>query len=107
MATVVWTTRAKAMRKKLYRNGTVEFGLNTAEKTAQIIADICDDLSQWPTSGFPEPLLKEASFLYRSRHINKRFKLIYRYDDIEDMVYIEDIWDTRRHPDNLTRRVKN
>lgn len=84
----------------------VEFGLTTAEKTAQTINDIVDDLSRWPTSGFPEPLLKEAPLFYRSRHINKRFKIIYWYDEPNDMVVIEDIWDTRRNPEFLTKRVK-
>ena len=63
MATVVWTTRAKAMRKELYRNGVVEFGHFIAEKTSQIIEDIADDLSRWPTSGFPEPLLKGTPYV--------------------------------------------
>ena len=107
MATVVWTTSAKIMRKKLYRKGIVEFGLITATKTAQIIADIADDLSQWPTTGFPEPLLKGTAHQYRARHINKRYKLIYRYEESNDTVYIEDIWDTRRSPENLTGRITN
>ena len=98
--------RAIAMRRKLYINGRTEFGITTAKKTAVIIEDIADDLSRWPTSGFPEPLLKGAPHLYRARHINKRFKLIYRYEENQDMVYIEDIWDTRRSPLNLTKRLR-
>ena len=106
MATIVWTTRAKAMRKALYRNGLLEFGQTTARKTSQAIDDIADDLSRWPTSGFPEPQLKDAPYLYRAKHINKRFKLIYRYEEKKDLVYIEDIWDTRRAPHNLTKRIE-
>ena len=93
------------MRKKFYRRGIVEFGVKTAENTAQIIEDIADDLSRWPTTGFPEPLLKGASHLYRARHINKRYKIIYRYDEENNTVYIEDIWDTKRSPENLTNRL--
>ena len=107
MATVKWADRATAMRFKLYRNGRLEFGLATAKKTARIIETIADDLSRWPTTGFPEPLLKGAPHFYRSRHINKRFKMIYRYDEENDIVYIEDIWDTKRSPENLTRRLKH
>ena len=106
MATIVWTATAKTMRRKLYRNGIVEFGVITAENTEKTIAGITDDLSRWPSTGFPEPLLKGATHLYRARHINKRFKLIYRYDESKDIVYIEDIWDSRRSPENLTRRMK-
>ena len=106
MATVVWTKRAKAMRRSFYHNGVIEFGLTTAEKTAQIIEDIADDLSRWPETGFPEPLLKGTIPLYRSRHINKRYKIIYWYDEPNDTVVIEDIWDSRRSPENLTKRMK-
>lgn len=105
MATVVWTTKAKAMRRSLYRNGLLKFGQTTARKTSQTIDDIADDLSRWPTTGFPEPLLKGYVPFYRSRHINKRYKMIYWYDEPNDKVVIEDIWDTRRAPQNLTKRI--
>ena len=106
MTTVVWTTRAKAMRRRLYINGLQEFGATTARKTNQAIGDIADDLKIWPTTGFPEPLLKGSPIFYRARHINKRFKIIYWYDEQNDKVVIEDIWDTRRKPENLTKRLK-
>ena len=107
MATVIWVKRAHDMKDWLYLNGCLEFGTTVANKTAQTIQDIEKDLERWPTSGFPEPLLKEAPLFYRSRHINKRFKIIYRYDESNDTVVIEDIWDTRRSPEFLTKRVKN
>ena len=106
MATVVWTESAKALRRKFYLDGLMEFGQTTARKTAQTLEDITDDLAKWPTAGFPEPLLKGAAHFYRARHINKRYKLIYRYEETTDIVYIEDIWDTRRNPENLKKRIK-
>ena len=45
--------------------------------------------------------------LYIKGHINDRFKIIYWYDEPNDTVYIEDIWDTRRAPQNLTKRIMN
>jgi hypothetical protein len=33
--------------------------------------------------------------------------IIYWYDEPNDTVYIEDIWDTRRAPQNLAKRIKN
>jgi len=104
MATVVWTTHAKAKRRKLYLDGLQGFGTTTARKTSQIIVNIADDLSRWPTTGFPEPLLKGTPIFYRARHINKRFKIIYWYDELNDKVVIEDIWDTRRSPENLIKK---
>ena len=39
-------------------------------------------------------------------HINKRFKIVYWYDEPNDIVVIEDIWDTRRSPQNLKNRIR-
>ena len=82
-----------------------DFGVMTANKTDESIHSIEVDLSKWPTSGFPEPLLKGTPYLYRARHINKRYKLIYRFDEPADKVYIEDIWDTKREPSKLGNRI--
>lgn len=83
----------------------MEFGVTIANKTDRKIEEIEDGLALWPKIGFPEPLLKGAPHFYRARHINKRYKLIYWYDEEVDTVYIEDIWDTRRKPENLTKRL--
>ena len=82
-----------------------EFGTIIANKTDRIIDEIEKDLEIWPITGFPEPLLRGIIPLYRSRHINKRFKIVYWYDEQNDVVVIEDIWDTKRSPENLTRRL--
>lgn len=105
MATVIWTATAQVTKCNFYIQGRMEFGIAVANKTDLRIEEIEDDLSKWPKSGFPEPLLRGYPVLYRSRHINKRFKLIYRYDEENDTVYIEDIWDTLRSPENLTKRM--
>ena len=107
MATVIWSKRAHEEKERFYLNGRLEFGATVANKTAQKIQEIENDLSRWPTSGFPEPLLKGYVPFYRSRHINKRYKIIYWYDESNDMVVIEDIWDTRRAPQNLTKRIND
>ena len=106
MATVIWTKKAHNCRDKFYFEGMMEFGIMTANKTDHIIGEIEQDLSKWPTAGFPEPLLKGTAHLYRARHINKRYKLIYRYEETTDIVYIEDIWDTRRNPESLKKRIR-
>ena len=106
MATVTWTTRAKVMRKKLYADGVRDFGPLTAKKTYLKTETIAADLAKWPTSGHPEQLLLGESPLYRAKPINDRFRIIYWYDEENDIVSIEDIWDTKRSPDNLTRRIK-
>ena len=52
-----------------------------------------------------ELLKGKTKYVFRAWRINKRFKIIYRYDEPKDTVIIEDIWDTRRSPENLTRRI--
>ena len=106
MAKVIWTKPAQSVRRRFYLQGWKEFGSSVANKTDEIIETIEDDLAKWPTTGFPEPLLRGIVPFYRSRHINKRYKLIYWYDEEADVVVIEDIWDTRRSPQNLTKRIK-
>ena len=94
MAQVKWQKRAE---NELYRylvKGFLEFGETTANNFAATVAQINDDLGKFPEIGFPEPLLKGRKRLYRTRHILKRFKLIYYYAKSSDTVHIADIWDT-------------
>lgn len=105
MATVIWTLPAQAEKRRLYFEGIMNFGSTVAQKTAQKIEYIQKKLERFPEMGFPEPLLKGYCPLYRAWHINDRFKIIYWYDERNDTVVIEDIWDTRRAPQNLVKRV--
>ncbi len=105
MAEVKWTKRAQKAKRALYLNGLEQFGVMTAEKTLRKVTTIVADLAKWPTSGHPEQLLLGESPLYRARPINDRFRIIYWYDEENDTVSIEDIWDTRRNPDKLKQRV--
>ena len=38
--------------------------------------------------------------------MHRRFKIIYFYDEANDVVTIMDIWDTRMNPQALIRRIK-
>lgn len=38
--------------------------------------------------------------------MNRRFKLIYYYDEAEDVVHVIDIWDTKMNPKALIRRIR-
>ncbi|MCR5780363.1 MAG: type II toxin-antitoxin system RelE/ParE family toxin [Bacteroidaceae bacterium] len=107
MAVVKLTERAKAVRKELYVRGATEYGTFTALKMARKIESLTDALSLFPGMGFREPLLEKRTPIYRATLINKRFKIIYWYNEANDMVVIEDIWDTRRAPQNLIKRINN
>ena len=106
MAQVKWQKRTE---KELYRylvKGFIDFGETTANNFAEKVGAINKDLERFPEIGYPEPLLKNRKKLYRARHIISRFKIIYRYDAVNDVVHVADIWDTRRDPDKLANRIK-
>ena len=108
MATVIWSKKAHLEKDRLYLNGVLSFGTSIANKTAKKIQSIEADLEKYPAMGFIERLLADKTrHLYRAWHINNRFKIIYWYDEDNDTVKIVDIWDTRRAPQNLVRRIKN
>ena len=74
---------------------------------AEEIAAFEHRLELFPTSYSPEPLLKGKTVMYRGCQLmHRRFKLIYYYDESEDVVHIVDIWDTRMNPKALIRRIK-
>ena len=106
MATVVWTGKAKLARRKLYVEGVVNFGFATALKIVRRIESISSELECFPESGYREPLLEGQVQDYRARHINKRFKIIYWFNKKDDIVVVEDVWDTHRAPWNLAAGMK-
>lgn len=107
MATVIWTLKAQAEKRQLYLNGRLKFGARVAQETALKIEQIQKSLERFPCMGFREPLLEKRIPIFRATLINKRFKIIYWYNEANDMVIIEDIWDTRRAPQNLIKRINN
>ena len=106
MAIVIWTMRAHAEKSKLYVEGRLNFGLRIALKTAHRIEELQKKLERFPGLGFREPLLEGRANRYRACHINKRFKIVYWYDEMKDLVVIEDIWDMHRSPQNLVTRIE-
>ena len=106
MAQVKWQKRAETELYRYLVKGFLEFGETTANNFAATIARINEDLRKYPEIGFPEPLLKDRKKLYRARHILKRFKLIYYYAVTSDPVHVADIWDTKREPSKLAKRIK-
>lgn len=106
MAQVKWQKRAEKELYRLLVKGFLEYGETTANRFAVKVAKLNADLEKFPETGFPEPLLKDRKKLYRARHIHKRFKLIYYYSESTDMVHVADIWDTKREPGLLAKRIR-
>lgn len=106
MAKVKWQQRAEQELYRLLVKGFLDFGEGTANNFADKVAKLNEHLCRYPETGFPEPLLMGRKKLYRARHILKRFKLIYYYAESSDTVHVVDIWDTRREPKKLAKRIK-
>lgn len=107
MAKVEWTDEAKAEFREHIINARSEFGESTAKRWQRERKEIEWRLERCPTSYTPEELLRGMKVLYRRCHImNRRFKIIYTYDEAEDTVYIMAIWDTRMNPKALIKRIK-
>lgn len=51
-----------------------------------------------------EPLLQERRHEYRSLVVRKHLKLIYYIKD--NVIYIANLWDTRREPQQLKEEIK-
>lgn len=81
-----------------------QFGIRIALRFYHSVNDFEVRLSENPSLGHPEPLLAERKRNYRSLLIHKHFKLVYYAT--KDAIKIADIWDTRRDPDKLEKRIK-
>jgi len=107
MAKVNWSPRFLQLLNDYIDNASIEYGRSTAVKWAEEIAIIEDRVKLYPTSYTPESLLAGKDVVYRRCHImNRRFKIIYYYDEMEDVVHLVDIWDTKMNPKSLIRRIK-
>lgn len=86
--------------------GEQKFGVTVATKFYNRFMEYAKRLSTNSELGFPEPLLAERRRKYRSLMINEHFKLVYYYDEVKDTLFIIDLWDTRREPQSLSRRIR-
>lgn len=101
-----WTKRAQNEYQRI-----VDYILNEFGKMAAL--NFVDDIELWdsriaenPEIGAIEPLLAERKrFKYHSFIVSKHNKFIYTISK-DRSVTIADIWDMRRHPDNLAKRIK-
>lgn len=107
MAKINWHNNAIILLDCYIGNASIEFGKSTAKRWKTEIAAFEERVRFFPESYTPEELLRDKPILYRRRHLmNRRFKLIHYYDEVEDTVHIVDIWDTRMNPKTLIKRIK-
>ena len=106
MAQVIWNERATRQLEVHIDYALVEFGRKAVNNWYKDIRHIESRLSLLPTSYTREPLLADRGKDYRGAILMKNFKLIHYYDETEDVVYIDAIWDMRMHPNRLRQMVK-
>ncbi len=107
MAQVIWQKRAEKELYRLLVKGFLEFGESTANKFSERVSFINGELAKYPEIGYFEPLLKDRTKTFRAYNINKRFKLVYYFNPNSDTVNVADIWDIRREPSSLSKRIKS
>jgi mRNA-degrading endonuclease YafQ of YafQ-DinJ toxin-antitoxin module len=107
MAKIDWTGQFLRQLDANIEYASIEYGHATAIRWAEEIAAFENRVQKHPTSYTIESLLNGKKCIYRRCHLmNCRFKIIYYYDEVEDIVHLIDIWDTRMDPKVLVRRIK-
>ena len=106
MAQIIWTERAWAEYRAQLLYSKDEFGALAAKRFYDNVSKRTMRLEKYPLTGFPEPLLEGRKEGFRSTIVLKNFKLVYHYVKERDIVYIDDVWDMRRAPSSLIRRIR-
>lgn len=106
MAQVIWNKLAQQEWRNKLLYGLSEFGESTAINFVHQTNIIVDNISKNPKSGFLEPILRHRLKDYRAHYIVGPIKLIYYYVKSSDTVRIVDVWDSRREPSKLKRRIR-
>lgn len=102
-----WTRRAENEYEAIVRYICKEFGKKAASDFIESIEYWDEHIARFPEIGAPEPLLYDRiNHVYRSYIVSKHNKFIYTINNTRE-VTIVDIWDMRRHPDNLAKRIKS
>lgn len=99
-----WTKRATIEFARtltfIYQN----YGPKSVAKVNKQFAKNIKMISKNPYSAPIEISLENEARVYRGLVVNKLNKIIYYIDN--DKIYIADIWDTRKNPEDLTNRIK-
>ena len=98
MAKVTWDELARQNQKDILAYGARTWGKNAARKMHLHIKTEVERLSQFPLIGKVEPLLQGRILQFHSLVIHEHYKLVYHYDEAQQLIRIAALWDTRREP---------
>ena len=80
-------------------------GQHYADNFIDKVDKCCQSLLKFPNIGQPEMLLTGRGKTYRAKFINENYRLIYYAT--KTTVWIVDIWDRRRNPELLSKRINS
>jgi len=106
MAQVIWNKQAENEWRKALLYGLEEFGETPAIRFVQRTNYIIGLIEKYPKAGLHEPLLRGRKRTFRYFHLMGSLKLLYYYIETSNTIRIVDIWDTRREPKKLAKRIR-
>lgn len=106
MAQVIWNKQAQKEWRNRLLYGLSEFGESAAVNFVNRTNFIVENIRKNPQSGFLEPLLSDRKQKFRAHYIVGPLKLIYYYVKSSDTIRIADVWDSRREPSKLSKRIR-
>ena len=101
---IQWATEAQEKWRETASYIRREWGVNALRKFKEKTEECQDQLEDFSALGKIEPLLVGRNTLYRSLVLTEQNKIIYYVE--ENIIYIVDIWDTRREPKAQANKVK-
>ena len=106
MAVVRFKKKAKRAIAKTLRDSYEKFGSASANKM-NLRIELCTELiALQPRMGKIEPELSNKKYEYRSFVVYEHFKMVYRLDEMKDVVYIIHFWDVRRESQRLAEEIE-
>lgn len=103
---IEWQNRAKVEWRKLILYCLREFGRFTTLRFQEKINKSLSLLQVFPHMGKVESELTGKEYEYRSFVVHEHFKMIYRWDEERDTIYIIHFWDVRREPQTLKEETE-
>jgi len=105
---IIWEPNAKSEMRECFAYCKKNFGITTYYRFKSCVSEQLERLLSFPQIGQKEFLLENPVAEIRSLVVKRyHLKIVYYIDESINYVYIVDVWDTRREPCNLTKRVKD
>lgn len=102
---VIWRKIAREELRNVLRYGRENFGMHAIQHFYEQI-DRCELLlSSNPSMGHIESSFADRQKVYRSLVVHRHYKFVYWVDETKGVIYIADLWDTRREPATLAGRI--